>query len=69
MTSFGYNVLGFGVSGSGFTATLSSNTNQANLRSIAVSQGWNEVQKLNFIINSGVYAFSSSTGSYAPPGS
>ena len=62
MTSFGYDILGFGVGGSGFTATLSSDALNVNVRSVAVSQGWNEVQKLNFVINSGIYAYSNSTG-------
>ena len=63
MTSFGYDILGFGSGGlAEFTATLSSNTANANLRTVAVAQGWDENSPLSFAVASGVYAYSTSTG-------
>ncbi len=62
MTSFGYDILGFGSGGLvEFTATLSSNTANANLRTVAVAQGWDEISPLSFAVASGVYAYSTST--------
>jgi len=62
MTSFGYDILGFGSGGLvEFTATLSSNTANANLRTVAVAQGWDENSPLSFAVASGVYAYSTST--------
>ena len=62
MTSFGYDILGFGSGGlAEFTATLSSNTANANLRTVAVAQGWDENSPLSFAVASGVYAYSTST--------
>ena len=63
MTSFGYDILGFGSGGlAEFTATLSSNTANANLRTVAVAQGWDENSPLSFAVASGVYAYSTNTG-------
>ena len=45
-----------------FTATLSSNATNVNLRAVAVSQGWDQITPLNFVVASGVYAYSNSTG-------
>jgi len=62
MTSFGYDILGFGSGGLvEFTATLSSNTANVNLRTVAVAQGWDEDSPLRFAVASGVYAYSTST--------
>ena len=62
MTSFGYDILGFGSGGLvEFTATLSSNTANANLRTVAVAQGWDENSPLSFAVASGVYAYSTNT--------
>lgn len=55
---------GYGKS-SQFEFSITSNTNDANLRSLAVSAGWNESSKVVATINSGVYVSSSSTGSAA----
>jgi len=48
-----------------FLYTISSNTNNLNLRSGALSAGWNGTLKVIATINNGVVISSSSTGSYA----
>lgn len=48
-----------------FEFSITSNTNDANLRTLAVSAGWNQSSKVVATINSGVYISSSSTGSAA----
>lgn len=48
-----------------FIYTISSNTTNLNLRSAAVSAGWNQTIPVQATINSGVYVYSNSTGSYA----
>lgn len=50
-----------------FAQTLSSNTTNYNLKSAAIVAGWDQVKKLfaTITINSGVYVYSTSTGSYA----
>ena len=45
-----------------FSFTISSNTSNANLRSLAVTAGWNTSSKVVATINSGVYVYSTSTG-------
>jgi hypothetical protein len=45
-----------------FSFTISSNTSNANLRSLAVTAGWNASSKVVATINSGVYVYSNSTG-------
>jgi hypothetical protein len=45
-----------------FSFTISSNTSNANLRSLAVTAGWNASSKVVATINSGVYVYSTSTG-------
>ena len=46
-----------------FAFTISANTVNANLRSLAVAAGWTGSSKVVATINSGVYVYSSSTGS------
>lgn len=48
-----------------FAFTIASNQVQANLRSLALSAGWNGTSKVVATINSGVYIYSNSTGSPA----
>ena len=48
-----------------FNFTLSSNASQVNLRSAAVSAGWDQSSPVHATINSGVIIHSGSTGSYA----
>ena len=48
-----------------FAFTISSNVSQLNLRTAAVSAGWNGTAPVVATINSGVYVYSGSTGSYA----
>lgn len=45
-----------------FALTISSNTTNANLRSLAVAAGWNQSTKVVATINSGVIVSSNSTG-------
>lgn len=45
-----------------FAFTISSNQIQANLRSLAISAGWNQSSALRATINSGVFIYSDSTG-------
>jgi hypothetical protein len=45
-----------------FTYTMTSNTLNGNLRSLVVSAGWNQSTNVIANINSGVYAYSNSTG-------
>lgn len=45
-----------------FSFTISTNQTNANLRSLAVSAGWNQSTKVIATINSGVYVSSNSTG-------
>jgi hypothetical protein len=45
-----------------YTYTMTSNTLNGNLRSLAVSAGWDQSKNLIANINSGVYAYSNSTG-------
>jgi hypothetical protein len=47
-----------------FTLTISSNTSDANLASLATTAGWNGTSLLNATINAGVVVSASSTGSY-----
>lgn len=46
-----------------FAFTISANTADANLRTLAVNAGWGGSSKVAATINSGVYVYSSSTGS------
>jgi len=50
-----------------FNQTIATNTANYDLRAAAVSAGWNQTTPLNatVTINSGVYVYSGSTGSYA----
>jgi hypothetical protein len=48
-----------------FNFTISSNQTNLNLRSAALSAGWGGTSKVVATINSGVYVYSTSTGSYA----
>lgn len=50
-----------------FSATISANTANYNLRAAAVTAGWNQVLPLNatVTINAGVYVYSTNTGTYA----
>ena len=50
-----------------FTPTISANTANYNLKSAAIAAGWNQTSPLQatVTINSGVYVYSTSTGSYA----
>jgi hypothetical protein len=48
-----------------FNYVISSNTANINLRSAALSAGWNGTSKVVATINAGVVVFSTSTGSYA----
>jgi hypothetical protein len=48
-----------------FSFTISSNTTNVNLRSEAITAGWNQSSALVATINAGVYVYSTSTGSYA----
>jgi hypothetical protein len=48
-----------------FTFYISSNQTNANLRTLAVNSGWNQSSKVNAIINSGIFVYATSTGSYA----
>jgi hypothetical protein len=45
-----------------YTYTMTSNTLTGNLRSLAVAAGWNQSINLTANINSGVYAYSNTTG-------
>ena len=50
-----------------FNQTISTNTTNYNLKSAAIAAGWNQTSALNatVTINSGVFVYSTSTGSYA----
>jgi hypothetical protein len=50
-----------------FSATISANTANYNLRAAAVTAGWNQTIPLNatVTINSGVYVYSTNTSTYA----
>jgi len=48
-----------------FAFTISSNINDANLRSLAVAAGWNESTALIATLNSGIYISSTDTGTPA----
>lgn len=48
-----------------FAFTISSDQTNANLRSLAVAAGWNEASKVVATINSGVFIYSTSTGTPA----
>jgi len=54
-------------SGFTFNQTISSDTTNYNLKSAAISAGWNQTSALiaTVTINGGVYVYSTSTGSYA----
>jgi len=54
-------------SGFTFNQTISSDTTNYNLKSAAISAGWDQSQTLiaTVTINGGVYVYSTSTGSYA----
>jgi len=45
-----------------FAFTISSNQTNANLRTLAVNAGWNQSSKVVATVNSGVYIYSTSTG-------
>ena len=53
------------LSPSTFTVTISGDTANANLRTIAVNAGWNQNSPLSVVINAGVYVYASTTGSPA----
>jgi hypothetical protein len=50
-----------------FNQTISTNTTNYNLKSAAIAAGWNQTSALNatVTINSGVFVYSTSTGSYS----
>lgn len=48
-----------------FSFSIAANTSNVNLRSAALTAGWNGTSKVVCTINSGVVVFSTSTGSYA----
>lgn len=48
-----------------FAFSIASNTANLDVRAAAVSAGWNGTSKVICTINSGVYVYSNSTGSYA----
>lgn len=48
-----------------FSFSIASNTANLDVRAAAVSAGWNGTSKVVCTINSGVYVYSNSTGSYA----
>ena len=50
-----------------YNPTIASNVTNYNMRSAAVSAGWNGYKQLNMTVtvNSGVYVYSTSTGSYS----
>ena len=48
-----------------FAFSISSNVSQLNLRTAAINAGWNQSAPVEATINSGVYVYSGSTGSYA----
>lgn len=48
-----------------FSFTISANTANANLRTLAVAAGWNQSSKVVATINSGIYVYSTSTGTPA----
>ena len=48
-----------------FNFTISTNTADANLRTLAVAAGWNQSSAVNCTINSGVTVYASSTGTPA----
>jgi len=48
-----------------FSFTISTNQTNANLRSLAVSAGWNQSSSVSATINSGIYISSNSTGTPA----
>lgn len=48
-----------------FPFTISSNQTNANLRTLAVNAGWNEVSRVIATVSSGVYISANSTGTYA----
>ena len=54
-------------SGFTFTQTISSNTTNYNLKSAAITAGWDQAQALSatVTINNGIYVYSTSTGTYA----
>ena len=56
-----------GISGFIFNATITANTANYNLRAAAVTAGWDQVKPLlaTVTINSSVYVYSTSTGTYA----
>lgn len=48
-----------------FNLTISTNTLNANLRSLAVAAGWNQSSKVVATINAGIWVYSNSTGTPA----
>jgi hypothetical protein len=50
-----------------YSPTISASTTNYNMKSAAISAGWNQRNQLNMTvtINSGVYVYSTSTGAYA----
>lgn len=56
---------GFTASAGGFSLIISTNQTNVNLRSLAVSSGWNQASKVSATINSGVVVYSTSTGTPA----
>lgn len=48
-----------------FSFTIASNQTNANLRTLAVAAGWNQTSKVVATINSGVFIYSTSTGTPA----
>lgn len=63
MTGFGINVLGFGSGGGAapFEFAVSSNTTNANIRTLADAAGYSGTGKIVMTINSSVYIYSTST--------
>ena len=59
-------VRGFGKTGvEKYSFSITSDKVNANLRSLAVADGWNQVDLLEVVINSGVYVYSNSTSTAA----
>jgi hypothetical protein len=57
-----HNALAGAAGESVFLFTISSNQTNANLRTLAVSAGWDQNSKVTATINSNIYVYSTSTG-------
>ena len=67
MTGFGINVLGFGSGGGAapFEFTVSSNTTNANIRTLADAAGYSGAGKIIMTVNSSVYIYATDIGTPA----